>query len=140
MGNPAIFPLIYGCDSRDVVVVHINPIELPNLPRTASEIHNRINEISFNSSLMREMRAIAFASKLIDEGKVADNMMKQMLIHDIEAHDVMLELGAMSKLNADWEQIKTLMAVGRDRAGAWLEANFARLGNEPTVDIRAKYL
>ena len=64
-GNPAIFPLIYGCDSRDVVIVHINPLERPTLPRTADAILNRVNEISFNSSLMHEIRAIAFLSRLI---------------------------------------------------------------------------
>jgi NTE family protein len=53
MGNPAILPLIYGCDSRDVVIIHINPLERAQLPTTASDIMNRINEISFNSSLMR---------------------------------------------------------------------------------------
>jgi hypothetical protein len=91
MGNPAIFPLIYDCDSRDVVIVHINPLERPRLPTTASEIMNRINEISFNSSLMREMRAIAFVTKLIDDGKISDNSLKRMLIHGIEAADVMAE-------------------------------------------------
>jgi NTE family protein len=140
MGNPAIFPLIYGCDSRDVVIVHINPLERPKLPRTAGEILNRVNEISFNCSLMHEMRAIAFASRLIAEGKIADNAMKQMLIHAIEAPDIMLELGAMSKLNANWEQMRMLMAVGRDRAEVWLKTNFDRLSTESTVDIRAKYL
>jgi NTE family protein len=65
MNNPQIFPLIYGCNSRDVVIVHINPLRREKLPTTATEIMNRTNEISFNSSLMREMRAIAFVTKLI---------------------------------------------------------------------------
>jgi NTE family protein len=60
MGNPAMFPLIYNCTSHDVVIVHINPLERPEMPHTAAEVLNRINEISFNSSLMREMRAINF--------------------------------------------------------------------------------
>ncbi|MBX9700387.1 MAG: patatin-like phospholipase family protein, partial [Acetobacteraceae bacterium] len=70
MGNPAIFPLIYGCESRDVVVVHINPTMRAEVPRTARDILNRVNEISFNSSLMREMRAIQFVTDLIDQGRV----------------------------------------------------------------------
>ncbi len=73
MGNPAIFPLIYSCASADVVIIHINPIERPELPRSATEIMNRINEISFNSSLMREMRAISFVTKLIDDGALDDS-------------------------------------------------------------------
>jgi len=66
--SPAIFPLIYSCGSRDVVVVHINPIERPELLRTARDILNRANEISFNSSLMREMRVINFCNDMIASG------------------------------------------------------------------------
>jgi NTE family protein len=139
MGNPAIFPLIYGCNSRDVVIVHINPLERARLPTTASEIMNRINEISFNSSLMREMRAIAFVTQLIDDGKIIGNSMKRMLIHGIEAADVMAELSALNKLNADWDNLTYLMKVGRERADAWLSTNFDRLGKQSTVDI-VKYL
>ena len=72
MGNPAIFPLIYDASLPDVVIVHINPIGRPDVPTTARDIINRINEISFNSSLMREMRAIAFVTRLIDEGELKD--------------------------------------------------------------------
>jgi NTE family protein len=106
MGNPGIYPLIYGCDSRDVVIVHINPLERAKLPTTAAEIMNRINEIRFNSSLMREMRAKAFVTKLIDDGKILDNSMKRMLIHGIDAA-VMTELGSVDKLNADWDNLSS---------------------------------
>jgi NTE family protein len=140
MSNPQIFPLIYGCNSRDLVIVHINPLRREKLPTTASEIMNRINEISFNSSLMRAMRAIAFVTKLIDDGKILDNSMKRMLIHGIEAADVMAELGALNKLNADWDNLTHLMKVGRERTDAWLQKNFGRLGTESTVDIPDKFL
>jgi NTE family protein len=140
MGNPAIFPLIYGCDSRDVVIIHINPLERTKLPTTASEIMNRINEINFNFSLMPEMRAIAFVTKLIDNGKISDNSMKRMLIHGIEAAAVMAELGALNKLNAAWDNLNHLMKVGRERTDAWLKQNFGRLGEQSTVDIRDEYL
>jgi len=89
---------------------------------------------------MREMRAIAFVTKLIDDGKILDNSMKRMLIHGIEAADVMAELGALNKLNADWDNLTHLMKVGRQRADAWLQKNFGRLGKESTVDIRKEYL
>ncbi|ACB95364.1 patatin-like phospholipase family protein [Beijerinckia indica] len=140
MGNPAIFPLIYNCESRDVVIVHINPIERPDVPKTAGEILNRINEISFNSSLMREMRSVCFVTKLIEEQKILDNTMKRMLIHSIEADDVMRTMSAGSKLNADWDQVNKLMNVGRERADAWLAAHFGQLGRESTIDISEKYL
>lgn len=140
MGNPAIYPLVYGCDSRDVVIVHINPLERAKLPTTAAEIMNRVNQISFISSLMREMRAIAFVTKLIDDGNICGNSMKRMLIHGIDAADVMAELGALDKLNADWDNLTKLMKVGRERADAWLQKKFGRLGKESTVDIREEYL
>src|SRR3984893_10873632 len=121
------------CDNRDVVIIHINPLERAKLPTTASEIMNRINEIRFNFSLMPEMRAIAFVTKLIDEGKISDNSMKRMLIHGIEATDVMAELSTLNKLNADWDNLTYLMQLGCERADAWLERNFDRLGKDSTV-------
>jgi NTE family protein len=140
MGNPAIFPLIYDCDSTDVVIVHINPTERPEVPTTARDIMNRINEISFNSSLMREMRAISFITQLIEDGKLKGTAMKRMLIHSIDADDVMRALGAASKLNADWDFLLHLHDIGRKTADSWLDENFRRLGKESSVDIRAKYL
>ena len=126
--------------SSDVVVVHINPIERDEVPKTAREIVSRMNEISFNSSLMREMRAIAFVTKLIDDGAVSEGSMKRMLVHAIEADDFMRGLGVASKLNADWEFLTHLRDVGRKRAETWLDASFERLGRESTIDIRATYL
>jgi len=140
MGNPAIFPLIYGCDARDIVIVHINPLERAELPRSATEIMNRINEISFNSSLMREMRAISFVSKLIEDGKVADGSLKHLLVHSISADAVMAKLGVSSKLNADWDFLLYLREAGREHAATWIAANYEQLGQESTIDIRAQYL
>ena len=140
MGNPALFPLIYGCKSRDIVVVHVNPTERREIPRTAQAIINRINEISFNSSLFREMRAIAFVTRLIDEGKVADGSLKRILIHAIEADDVMQGLGPMSQLNADWRFLMHLHDIGQERAARWLVSHVEMVGIESTVDVRAKYL
>jgi NTE family protein len=140
MGNPAIFPLIYHCDSRDVIVVHVNPIEREGLPTTAGEILNRLNEISFNSSLMREMRAISFVTDLIDDGDLKGRKMRRMLVHAIAADDVMGELSVSSKLNADWEFLTFLRDIGRDRADAWLKGNFEKLGSESSVDLRETYL
>lgn len=70
MGNPAIYPLIYGVETQDVVLVQINPLERHGVPKSARDIQNRINEISFNASLMHEMRAIQFVTRLIDEGEL----------------------------------------------------------------------
>lgn len=139
MGNPALYPLIYNCDSRDVVIVHINPLMREGTPKTAQEILNRINEISFNSSLMREMRVIHFVTKLIDEGKMCNGEMKRMLIHSIADDEMMRTLSVTSKLNGDWEFLTHLRDIGRARAEAWLEQSFDRLGEDSTVDF-ATYL
>jgi NTE family protein len=140
MGNPVIFPLIYNSDSSDVIVVHINPIERRELPKTARDIQNRVNEISFNSSLMREMRAIAFVSKLLDDGSIQNQTMKRMLVHAIEAQDFMRGLGVASKLNPDWEFLTHLRDVGREQTEAWLKAHYGKIGRESSVDIRERYL
>jgi NTE family protein len=83
------------------------------------------------------MRAVAFVTKLIDEGRLADG--KRMLIHVIEAEDVIRELPGSSRLNNDWDFLCHLHEVGRARAGKWLAANFDHLGKESTVDLEAKY-
>ncbi len=140
MGNPALYPLIYHCYSTDVVIVHINPMERKELPTTGTAILNRINEISFNSSLMREMRAINFVTRLVDEEHCSRDSLKRMLIHAISADDVMGGLSVASKLNADWEFLTHLRDTGRARADAWLHASFERLGRDSTIDIRERYL
>ncbi|WP_193370701.1 patatin-like phospholipase family protein [Pelagibius marinus] len=140
MGNPAIYPLIYHCDSADVVIVHINPIGRSGVPRSARDILNRINEISFNSSLMREMRAVAFVTRLIDEGRICDGSLKRMRIHAIAAEEFMRDLSVSSKLNPDWEFLTHLRDVGRAHAETWLAEAFGKLGVESSIEIRDSYL
>ena len=138
MGNPAIFPVIYACQSCDVLLVHLTPTERPELPTNSRAILNRMQEISFNSSLMREMRAIAFVTQMIDEGKLTGG--KRMFIHLVEAEDVIRELAGSSKMNASWKFLMHLFEIGRERADKWLADHFDRLGAETTVDLKAKYL
>ena len=140
MGNPPVFPLIYNCASDDVLIVHINPLRREELPRSATDILNRINEISFNSSLMREMRAVNFVSHLIDDGKVSSGSLRRMLIHGIAADDVMSTLGVASKLNADWDFLLRLRDTGRERTEQWLAAHFDRVGAESTVDLQHVFM
>src|SRR5260221_2677779 len=140
IGNPAIFPLIYNCDSRDVLVIHINPLEPAELPTTASEILNRINEISFNSSLMREMRAISFVTDLIDAGKVKGIDLKRLHIHAISAEMATRDLSVHSKLNADWGFLLELKEAGRRHADTWLTQHFEAVGERSTIDIAGTYL
>jgi NTE family protein len=140
IGNPAIFPLIYGSQSRDVVIIHINPIVRPGVPKTAPEILNRINEISFNSSLMREMRAIAFVTRLIENGKVEASQMKQMLVHSIRDDELMTAHSVASKLSPDWQFLCGLKDSGSAVTDRWLRANFAAVGERSSVDLDAEFL
>jgi len=140
IGNPAIFPLIYGSKSCDVLIVHINPIVRHGVPKTAPEIMNRINEISFNSSLMREMRAIGFVTRLIDDGKIDAAQMKQMLIHSIRDDEAMTAHSVASKLSPDWDFLCQLKASGQSTTQRWLREHFADIGTRSSVDLQAEFL
>jgi NTE family protein len=139
-GNPPIFPLIYNCSSSDVVIVQLSPMRRDELPHSSMEILDRVNEISFNSSLLREMRAIRFVTRLIDDGTVVDGSLRHMRIHSIAADDVIAKLSIASKLDADWEFLTSLRDTGRERAEQWLDAHFDRIGVESTVDLQAVYM
>ena len=140
MGNPPIFPLIYRGDCEDVLIVQINPIRVEEVPTSAPEIMDRMNELSFNSSLMREMRAIAFVKKLLQEERVQRGRYKDLRIHTIEAEAAMRQLGYSSKLNADATFLHWLFELGRDRAGQFLDRHRAQIGHESTTDIEDKFL
>jgi NTE family protein len=107
-GNPPIFPLIYNCSSSDVLIVQLSPMRREELPQSATEILNRVNEISFNSSLLREMRAIRFVTRLIDDGTVINGSLRRMRIHTIAADDVISKLSVASKLETDWDFLASL--------------------------------
>ena len=141
MGNPALFPIIYNCKSNDIVIVHINPLFRKEVPRSAEDILNRINEISFNSTLMREMRAVSFVTKLITQGRiVAGDPLRRMLIHSITDDEFMNSLSSLSKYNADWDFLTFLRDQGRKCADNWIVNNFAKLAVESSVDIDQMYL
>jgi NTE family protein len=136
-GNPAIFPLIYECSARDILMVHITPAERPGVPVTSPSIMNRMQEISFNTSLIREMRTIAYLTRLIDEGKTDPSA--RLRVHLIEAEDLIRKLSWSSRLNGDWDFLTHLHEMGRARADKWLAKNFHRIGTDSTVDLHAKY-
>ena len=140
MGNPALWPLIYELVARDIIIVQINPIHREELPRSAHEIQDRLNEITFNASLMREMRAIHFVNRLIDAGKLDPAEYRQNRIHLIAADGALNELHASSKLNAEPEFLEHLFSLGRAAAALWLNQHFAQIGVASTVDIPAIYL
>ena len=137
MGNPAIFPVIYGSASSDILLVHLTPTERTELPMSARSILDRMEEISFNAALMREMRVVAFVTQMIDEGKLSDG--KRIFIHSIDAQDITKNLAASSKMNMDWHFLLHLFELGRRRAETWLAANFDHIGVKTTVDLQTEY-
>ena len=139
MGNPALFPFHTGSDCADIAVVQINPVERKGIPRTPQEIQNRLNEIAFNSSLLKELRAIDFVDRLIDEGKLDETRYRRERIHIIENQNALIPLGASSKMNAEWAFLTHLRDLGRETATQWLEAHFADVGVRSTVDLRAMF-
>ncbi|HEX9857906.1 MAG TPA: patatin-like phospholipase family protein [Paracoccaceae bacterium] len=139
MGNPVLFPFHSQSDTADIIVVQINPVEREGVPMTAQDIQNRQNEISFNSSLLAELRAIDFVARLIDEGKLNENGYRRERIHIIENQNKLKPLGASSKMNAEWAFLTHLRDLGRETAGGWLDRHFDDIGQRGTVDLRAMF-
>jgi NTE family protein len=133
-GNPSLAPLIRECSSHDTIIVQINPVERPGTPRTAREIHNRLNEIAFNSVLIKELRAMALLRRVADPGTGEGRLLARMRIHRI-ASDVMLDLGYSSKLLAEWDFFLMLRDAGRTAASEFLRGHGADLGVRSTLDI-----
>ena len=136
MGNPALFPFFNACQTDDLLLVQINPIERKHTPKTAREIMNRMNEITFNASLMKEFRAIDFVSRLIDDGRLSEEDYKQVRLHRIAGDREMIDLSASSKMNAEWEFLTWLRDLGRDTADQWLKDNFRDLGHKSSVNLK----
>jgi NTE family protein len=133
-GNPTLTPLIRESTARDAILVQINPRERADVPRSAAEILNRLNEISFNSSLMKELRMIALLREVADPGTGEGARWAGMRAHRIMT-DTLAELGASSKLNAEWDFVTMLHADGRRAASAFLDAHGEDVGRRSTADV-----
>jgi NTE family protein len=133
-GNPTMTPLIQECQSDDTILVAINPVERPGIPKSARDILNRQNEVSFNAVLLKELRMMALLRQVAssDDSEVAH--WSRMRIHIIRS-DMLVELGASSKLNAEWAFLELLHGEGRRAAGAFLAAHGEDLGQRSTLDI-----
>jgi NTE family protein len=133
-GNPTITPLVRECKSHDTILVQINPVERERSPRSASEILNRLNEVSFNAVLLKELRMIALLRQVADPGKSEGALWAGMRIHRI-ASEMLTELGASSKLNAEWEFFSLLHDEGRRTAQVFLDTHTPDLGSRSTLDL-----
>lgn len=134
-GNPALHPLIYQTDTSDILLVQINPVEHLDVPSSASEIMERMNEVTFNASLLAELRAIEFVRRLLAEGKLDARRYKSVRMHRIDGGSVLAPFGADSKLRADLAFVRKLFALGRTAGQEWLHAHRKDVGVRPSIKI-----
>ena len=139
--NPALLPLINQCSSCDIIVVQLNPLKRDGAPKTPHDIMDRVNELTFNASLLSQMRAIDFTNRLLESGKLAKgDKYKSLHLHRIDGGEAMEELPASSKMSADSAMIENLFDMGQRAAKRWLKRHFDALGQQSTVNIRKDYL
>lgn len=133
-GNPALFPLVDECMARDLIIVQVNPIIRQDRPRRARDILNRLNEITFNASLLKDLRSLVLLKQLIEAGHLTNERYRDTLLHRIFAEEL-LDLSVSSKLNAEWAFLTHLRDIGRRTAEAWLDRHVGDLGSRSTIDI-----
>ncbi len=139
MGNPALFPFFDGTGCDDILLVQVNPVRRETIPRTAVEIMERVSEITFNASLLREFRAIDFVNRLHDEHRLEKTTYRRNRLHRIDATAALAGHTASTKLDTSWRFFQELFAAGREAAGGWLDENFDAVGNRATLDLRAEF-
>lgn len=134
-GNPALYPLIYETQCSDMLLVQINPIEHADLPNTAAEIMERMNEVTFNAGLLSELRAIDFVRRLLAEGRLDADRYKSVLMHRIDGGTALAEFGSASKTRADSAFLRKLFALGRAEGERWVTAHRDDVGVRQTLQI-----
>jgi NTE family protein len=140
MGNPALYPLFYATATPDLLLVQINPLRREDVPDEPQEILDRVSEISFNASLLQELRAIAFVQRLLDENRVEARRYKRIRLHRVDGGAQLAAYGAASKANTSARFIGELFALGRGAAQSWLETSFDYVGHAPSVVIGEAFL
>lgn len=144
MGNPSLFPLIYSGAPEDVLLVMLNPLQRPGTPKRAAEIQERLNEISFNASLVGELRAIAFVQRLIDDGMLKEPILKKyrrLNIHAIRGGQDLIGYGLATKYDTRWRFLTELRDMGREAAERWLDTCAKDVGTKKSsFDLRKEFL
>lgn len=130
IANPAIFPLINECTTKDIVVVQLTKSRCPHVPQQREDINWRFTEITFNSCLIREIRAIYLINRLIEEGKINDPNMRRINLHIIKDDHFFHDLSALSAANTDWDFLNSLRHAGFKAGEKWIRANYEGLGTD----------
>ena len=141
MGNPPLLPLYEKVDSNDILLVQINPVVRRTTPRTAMEIQSRVNEITFNASLVAQMRVIDRVALLNDAGLLSQSIrhhsvFRPMYLHRIGGDGAFADLDITSKMNAEWSFLQHLRDMGREAASSFLDAHFDDIGARSTLNLR----
>ena len=131
-GNPPLFPLIDETEARDVVIVQINPFNRDDIPTTPYDIENRLNEITFNASLMKELRSVGFLWEIIQHEKLDRAAYRDARLHRIHASDQMSQLSVSSKMNTEMAFLDHLFEIGRDTAETWIKTDWPQVGKTST--------
>lgn len=139
-GNPALWPLIYNTESTDVLLVKINPLVRDDLPDTAEEISERVNEITFNAALVSEMRAISFVQRLLAQQRLDGREYKSLRLHMVAEEEQLGLLKPGTKLNTQRDFLLALHALGRQAAATWMAEHLPKVGRRSSVDIERVFL
>ncbi|TVQ84727.1 MAG: patatin-like phospholipase family protein [Micavibrio sp.] len=134
-GNPALFPLVDDCKARDIVLIQINPFYREEIPKTAREITNRLNEITFNASLMKELRALMLLKEIIEGEKLEAEEFRRMRIHRIHTDRNVTNLSSSSKINAEWDYLVYLHDLGYKEADKFLTKHWDDIGTRSSFDL-----
>ncbi|GLK82045.1 patatin-like phospholipase family protein [Ancylobacter defluvii] len=140
MGNPAMFPFYDAVKTDDILLIQINPIIRRETPKTARDIQNRMNEITFNASLLAQLRAAEFVTRLLSEGRLSHkgdgiDGYRNLRMHRIDGAEKLVALDASTKMNAEWEFLLFLRDIGREAAEGFLERHYDDIGVRSTLDV-----
>jgi NTE family protein len=138
--NPAVFPLFYECDSQDMLLVLLTPLRREDTPRTVKEIDERIAELSFNATFMREMQTIARATEFSDLSSdtsgTLESKLRAMRVHMIDVCDLASLERSETKALPHAPFLEILCDQGRERAASWLDEHADHVGKRSSVDVQ----
>ncbi len=137
IANPALHPMVEATDAHDIVIVQINPLRVDEIPTDARDIINRMGEITFNSSLIKEVRLIAQKNALVEAGDLDAKKHPPVRLHMIHGGQDLHRFDNSSKLLTEWDFLLQLRDIGRAEAELWLDTHGAGLGKRSTLDASA---
>lgn len=140
VGNPALYPLFYECQTTDIVLVQISPLRRATVPKSVFEIQDRMSEVSFNASLASEMRAVHFVNRLIEKGALDGDRYRQVFMHMVESEAELSQLGSATKLLIEPAFLQHMFELGRGAADRWIAASFDQIGVRSSINVPERFL